>query len=68
MLIQWVVSRADSEGARIYLEATEAACGLYAKYGWEKVDEFTTDLSKFGAEGIERTIVMMRKPVTTSTA
>jgi len=63
MLLEPVLALADQEGRRTYIEASKKGLGLYLKYGWVKVDEFTIDTTPYGGDTAEETTVLLiREP------
>ncbi|KAE9363437.1 putative GNAT family acetyltransferase [Stipitochalara longipes BDJ] len=52
---------ADQENLPAWLEASAKGRKLYQKLGFEDVVDIVTDLSKYGGEGVNTTVCMMRK-------
>lgn len=48
MLLEEGVSRAERDGAKIYLEASSLGLPLYLRNGWHVVDAVAVDMSKHG--------------------
>lgn len=61
-LLSWGTQQADANCARIYLESTPSAHGLYLKAGWKDIEQFTIDLSNFGGDGFYNGYIMIRYP------
>lgn len=60
LLLRSGLERVDAESASAFLEATPQGLPLYAKFGWEVVDEMVFDLGKYGLESVQKTTCMMR--------
>jgi len=60
MLMQWGVDMADELGLEGYLEATMMGKPLYEKFGFQVVDKVRYDMKKYGKEGWDETVVMLR--------
>jgi hypothetical protein len=61
MLIRWGLEKAEEMKLPAYLEASKAGKPLYLKHGFKEIDRIEYDLSKFGGEGVD-TVVNMLKP------
>jgi predicted N-acetyltransferase YhbS len=59
-LVQWGCEQADEEGVPAYTEATAAGRPLYAKLGFELLEELTTDVMHEGS--LVKYSIMLRKP------
>ncbi|OCK80868.1 acyl-CoA N-acyltransferase [Lepidopterella palustris CBS 459.81] len=62
MLLKWGLDQADKAGLPSYLEASDMGRPLYERLGYRPVKETFFDLSKYGAEGMERNTAMLRDP------
>ncbi|PGG98680.1 hypothetical protein GX51_06687 [Blastomyces parvus] len=60
-MLQYGVDIADKDNLPGWLEASQQAHNLYKKFGFEDVDSFTLEFSKYGGEG-ERPIFGMARP------
>lgn len=62
MLLQRILSEADSAHLPVYLEATDTAKRLYERHGFETITELRFDPAKYGVKGmgVERQTVMVR--------
>ena len=60
MLIRWGTDMADSLGIHAYLESSPMARELYAKHGFEDIDEMVFDMSAWGGDGTHTTTYMLR--------
>lgn len=60
MLMRWGVEMADELGLEGYLEATMMGKPLYEKFGFQVVDKVRYDMGKYGKEGWDETVVMLR--------
>lgn len=61
LLLRSGLEKIDAEGAKTWLEATPQGQSLYAKFGWNVVDELVFDLEKYGCgEWVQRITVMER--------
>lgn len=68
-LVQWYFLDADKRGLVIYLDTASdnAAMRLYEKLGFQKRDSQTIeDLSKYGGEGSETHVALIRDPQSSS--
>ena len=57
---------ADRERLETYLQSHLVALKIYRRFGWENVNNFDTDLTKWDAHedhGIHRVVCMLRSPV-----
>lgn len=61
MLLNWGLQKANELQLPAYLEASSTGKPLYLKHGFEEVDRLVFDLSKWGGEGTD-TVVLMLKP------
>jgi GNAT superfamily N-acetyltransferase len=66
LLMQKFIEEVDETRLEAYLEASEMARPLYAKFGFQPVAEKVFDLSKYGAEGCEVNTVMLRPAIKAS--
>lgn len=62
MLIAEDLADADRDNARSYLEKSAAGSGLYLRHGWEQVDEFEIDISRYRGCGEVTMKLLLRKP------
>ena len=60
MLVQWGTDLADEAGLPCYLEASSKGYDLYKRKGFEDVEFLDMDMSKWGREGVNRHICMIR--------
>jgi ribosomal protein S18 acetylase RimI-like enzyme len=60
LLLQWGIQEAERHEAKIYLEATPMADGLYRKYQFYEVDEIKLSLVEYGKEETLSLKVMLR--------
>jgi predicted N-acetyltransferase YhbS len=61
LLLTPVLKQADVEGAKVFVQASKEGMGLYARFGWEEVDEVVIDFSAYGGEKV-KTALMIRDP------
>ncbi|OOQ88197.1 hypothetical protein PEBR_14250 [Penicillium brasilianum] len=61
-LLRWGTAKADEWQARIYLEATGEGYPVYIKHGWKPVEEVHLDRAKYGGQGRESFVLMIREP------
>ncbi|OJJ51042.1 hypothetical protein ASPZODRAFT_138164 [Penicilliopsis zonata CBS 506.65] len=59
-LLREGLDHADQHGLTAWLEATEAGYPLYRRFGFKDVDEIAVDFTRFGHEGSNRTVCMLR--------
>lgn len=65
MLIEWGLKKADELSLPIYLESSPPAHRFYQSHGFEDLEEYPLDLSKYGgAKQLWTTPLMIRKPKT----
>jgi GNAT superfamily N-acetyltransferase len=62
-ILKWGTSKADAWGRRLYLEATVEGLPVYVKYGWRPVEEMILDRTRFGGQGKETYMIMIRDPI-----
>ncbi|KAF1850857.1 acyl-CoA N-acyltransferase [Cucurbitaria berberidis CBS 394.84] len=62
MLVDWGSKKADELGLPVYLESSIKGHRFYQKHGFEDVDIFKVDFSKFGGPLHEQPL-MVRKPL-----
>ncbi|PGH28818.1 hypothetical protein GX50_08447 [[Emmonsia] crescens] len=60
-VLKYGVDIADKENVPGWLEASVQGYNLYKKFGFQDVDSFTLDLSRYGGEG-ERSVIGMSRP------
>ncbi|TQV94446.1 hypothetical protein V2A60_005489 [Cordyceps javanica] len=60
LMMAWGVKEADKRGLTSYVQASPQGQGLYAKFGFELVDIYAIDLSKWGGPEREETAIMIR--------
>jgi N-acetylglutamate synthase-like GNAT family acetyltransferase len=66
-LLKWGIQKSDELGLPAYLESSPDAHGFYKKYGFEDVEIFELDLSRFGGPKKMHTAPLMtRQPVNKS--
>jgi len=63
MLLRWGLERADELGLEAYLEASMMGRPLYEKFGFQVVDTMRYDMEKYGKEGWDETVVMLRPKI-----
>ncbi|OAL50381.1 hypothetical protein IQ07DRAFT_587051 [Pyrenochaeta sp. DS3sAY3a] len=63
MLLEWGLRKADAEGRRTYLDATEVARPLYERNGFRVVRATEWDRVPWGGEGRDVHSHMVREPV-----
>lgn len=61
-LLRWGTAKADEWQVRIYLEATREGYPVYIKHGWEPIGKVYLDREKYGGQGQESFVLMMREP------
>lgn len=61
MLTEKCIGEANKRGLPTYLESSEGGHSLYLKY-FRDVEEFTVDMSKWGATKPHRTWAMIHDP------
>lgn len=62
-LLKWGTQKADELGLPAYLESSPNAHDFYKKYGFEDVEIFELDLSRFGgARKMHTAPLMIRQP------
>lgn len=59
--MQWGIEKADVANARIYVEATPVGRLLYAKHGFQPIEQFTIDFAPVGGFGSYPLTVMIRE-------
>lgn len=62
MLIKWGLAKADELKLPAYLEASKAGKPLYLKHGFEEIDRLEYDLTKWGGEGVDVVVNMLKSP------
>jgi hypothetical protein len=60
--VNWGTELADKAQLPSYLESSDVGKPLYARLGFEKVDEKVFDLAKYGSEGKDGSTIMIRPP------
>lgn len=50
MLVQWGCEQADAKGVECYLEASPMGVPLYERFGFQRIQEVSIDLGKFGGD------------------
>lgn len=61
-LIEWGTKIADKLGLPAYLEASPKGHSVYQRHGFEDLEVFDLDLSKYGGTGIYKEPIMLREP------
>lgn len=61
-LLDHGIARAEAEGRRIYLEATEMGHALYGRLGWGDVELVAVDFTPWGVERPGVHYIMVREP------
>ncbi len=56
----WGTKEADDRGLISYVQASPEGRGLYAKYGFEHIDTYAVNLSKWGGPARDETAIMIR--------
>lgn len=51
MLVVHGLAAADTAGASIYLDTSQAGAPFYIRHGWRPVDEMRVNLDTYGFEG-----------------
>lgn len=62
MILKHFADEADKLGLESYLEASEKGQPLYEKFGYETVEVFVVDLSKWDGPEKSENCLMVRKP------
>lgn len=62
MLLSHVLSLADAEGRKTYVESTPTGYPLYKKFGFRDIDLLRVDLSKWGGKEPGINTIMLRQP------
>jgi ribosomal protein S18 acetylase RimI-like enzyme len=65
-LLRQGLSAIDERGEECFVDASPAGLGLYQKFGWKEVTQVTLDLTRYGGEGSETSVGLIR-PVGGST-
>jgi GNAT superfamily N-acetyltransferase len=60
LLIKWGVRLADELKINAYLESSPMAHRLYAKHGFQDIDEMVFDIAAWGGSGTHTTSYMLR--------
>jgi hypothetical protein len=60
MLVKWGVDLADQLKINAYLESSPMAHRLYAKHGFQDIDEMVFDMGDWGGKGTHTTTYMLR--------
>jgi hypothetical protein len=63
MLLRWGTARADEQGEKIWIKATEGGLSLYKRFGWKELDELKMDTRPYGGKGEKRIVFMCRESV-----
>ena len=64
MLLSHVLSLADAEGRKTYVESTVTGYPVYKKFGFQDIDLLSMDLSKWGGKEPGINTIMLRQPRT----
>jgi hypothetical protein len=62
MLLRWGIDKAEEMGVPCYVQASSEGEKLYEKFGFEVLSVEKFDLGKYGLEGRERMVEMVRWP------
>jgi predicted GNAT family N-acyltransferase len=62
MLLNWGIDKAEEMGVPCYLQASSEGEKLYEKFGFEVLSAEEFDLVKYGLEGREMMVEMVRWP------
>lgn len=60
MLVTYGVNLADELKINAYLESSPMARRLYAKHGFQDIDEMVFDMGAWGGSGTHKTTYMLR--------
>lgn len=61
MLVKWGLDKAEEMKLPAYLEASKAGKPLYVKHGFKEVDRIEFDLTKWGGEGVDVVVNMLKE-------
>jgi hypothetical protein len=62
MLLKWGIEKADSAGLPAFLESSVMGRPLYERVGFRVKETVTFDLTKYGLEGTDKSVVMIKEP------
>jgi hypothetical protein len=62
MLLSWGIDKAEEMGVPCYVQASSEGETLYEKFGFEVLSVEVFDLGKYGLEGVEMMVEMVRWP------
>lgn len=60
MMLAWGLSQADEKNLQTYLQSSHEGRRLYERFGFEQVDAYVVDFSKWGGPREDKVPIMIR--------